>query len=212
MTKPKIQENPQNQRSSRKRQIQVVLADIRSRENVGSIFRTADAVGVSKIFLCGITPTPTPTAQFSVINLQFSKQSQTKESDKIAKTALGAEKTVPWEYHKQTWRLLQQLKKEGYIILMLEQTPASKNIFEYRNLKSRRRNESKKLSDGQGKMASKISDKNDIILVLGNEVTGISQKLLDYATSLLQIPMYGKKESLNVAVAFGIAAYTLRDK
>src|SRR5258708_16779749 len=89
----------------------VVLANIRSRENVVSIFRTADAAGVSKIFLCGITPQP--------------------PHEKISKTALGAEESMAWEYHFQAWRLLRKFKKDGYTILALEQTPESKNIFEY---------------------------------------------------------------------------------
>lgn len=82
------------------KQIFLVLHNIRSTYNVGSIFRTADAAGVSKIYLGGYTPTP--------------------EDEKIAKTALGAEKTMPWEKCKQTWRLLEKLKKDGVKIVALE--------------------------------------------------------------------------------------------
>jgi tRNA G18 (ribose-2'-O)-methylase SpoU len=168
-----------------KKKIFVILDNIRSRENVGSIFRTADAVGVSKIFLCGITPTP--TAQFPISNFQFPKQSKLKETDKIAKTALGAEKWVPWEYHKQIWRLLKQLKGDGVSVVALEQTTDARNIF------------------ARGALA-----RAPLALVLGNEVRGLSSGILKLCDKKIYIPMYGKKESLNVAVAAGIALYQLR--
>lgn len=133
---------------------------------MGSIFRTADAVGVSKIYLCGITPTP--------------------PHEKISKTALGAEKWIPWEYHKQTWRLLEKLKKENFYIIALERTLESINIFKFKKPKNR-----------------------SIVLVVGNEVKGLSPKILKYAEKKVAIPMYGRKESLNVAVAFGVAVYAL---
>ena len=87
--------------------IVVILDNIRSRENVGSIFRTADAAGVSKIYLCGITPTPSAEKQSLLSEYDRIKIA----TDKIAKTALGAEKWVPWEYYKQTWQLMEKLKK-----------------------------------------------------------------------------------------------------
>ena len=149
----------------KKTEIYLVLNDIRSRENVGSIFRTADAAGVAKIYLCGITPTP--------------------PHDKISKTALGAEKYVPWEYHKQAWRLLEKLKKDGINIVALEQTKGSEGLF-------------------------KFKPKFPLALVVGNEVSGISPKILKYCDKKISIPMYGKKESLNVAVAAGVALYKLK--
>ncbi len=196
----------------------VLLSDIRSRENVGSIFRTADAAGVEKIFLCGITPKP--------------------PHEKISKTALGAENTVAWEYHAQAWRLLKKLNKSGYMILALEKTSKSKNIFEYKtqniksylpfgssktNLEIYPKNGQKRHSriedfdskNTSPKMDNKLSEKNEtagVVLLLGNEVAGVSKKLMDYATDVLYIPMYGAKESLNVAVAFGIAIYSLKVK
>lgn len=155
----------------------VVLDNIRSRENVGSIFRTADGAGVSKIFLCGITPTP--------------------PHEKISKTALGAEKWIPWEYHKQTWRFLKKLKnsrnfyaiaqKTRVFVVALEQTRKSQSIFKF-----------------------KIPKNCSIVLVVGNEVKGLSPKILRYADKKIFIPMCGKKESLNVAVAFGICIYHIR--
>ncbi|MEX2090931.1 MAG: RNA methyltransferase [Candidatus Paceibacterota bacterium] len=144
----------------------VVLVNIRSRENVGSIFRTADAVGVDKIYLCGITPMP--------------------PHDKISKTALGAEEYVSWEYHKQTARLLKKLRDEGLGLIALEQTTDAVNIFKLKTLGSR-----------------------PIALIVGNEVKGLSPQILKYCDKKIAIPMYGKKESLNVAVAFGIAVYQL---
>ena len=155
------------------REIIVVLDNIRSRENVGSIFRTADAAGVSKIYLCGITPTP--------------------PHEKISKTALGAEEDVPWEYHKQAGRLVDKLKKEGISIAALERfdkLTASKLKIRTQNIFS-------------------FKPRFPLALVLGNEVKGLSPQILKYCDKKISIPMYGKKESLNVAVAFGVAVYQL---
>lgn len=175
--------------------IEALLCDIRSRENVGSIFRTADAAGVSKLYLCGITPTP--------------------PHDKISKTALGAEENIPWEHHLQSWRLLEKFKKEGKIILMLEQDKTSESIFSFveKFSKNWSKNESTQgpktdSRDNSEKNASP-EQKNQIVLVVGNEVHGISKNLLKYASQVIEIPMKGSKESLNVAVAFGIAVYAL---
>ena len=142
----------------------VICDNIRSLENVGSIFRTADALGVAKIFLCGITGTP--------------------PNDKIGKTALGAEKTIPFEYHKQTWRLIKKLKKEKIYIVALEQAPKSV-------------------------LYTKFKAKFPLALVIGNEVKGISKKILGQADRIIYLPMAGKKESLNVSVAFGVAGYQI---
>ena len=172
--------------------IMVVLDNIRSRENVGSIFRTADAAGVNKIYLCGITPAP-----------NIGNPKQIKNSDKIAKTALGAETWVPWEYHAQTWNVLRKLKVDppaGGVklkVIGLEQTINSKNIFKYKN------NRPTKSGESRPKGAEKIA------LVLGNEVKGLSPRILKYCDVAVSIPMYGKKESLNVAVAAGIALYQI---
>lgn len=147
------------------KEVYLVLDNIRSRENVGSILRTADAAGVSKIYLCGITPTP--------------------PHEKISKTALGAETYMPWEYYKQTWRLLEKLKKEGMSIVALEQTKNSVDLF-------------------------KFKPQFPLALVLGNEVKGLSPSILKLCDKKISIPMHGKKESLNVAVATGIALYGIK--
>lgn len=143
----------------------LVLHNIRSAYNVGSIFRTADAAGISKIYLGGYTPTPTEPG--------------------VAKTALGAEQFVPWKQHKQTWRLLKQLRAGGLWLIALEQSGKSENIFKY-------------------KFPSK-----PVALVVGHERRGLSGKLLKYVDAAVEIPMHGQKESLNVAVATGIALYEI---
>jgi len=159
----------------KKREVFLVLDNIRSRENVGSIFRTADAVGVSRIYLCGITPRP-------IRSLGVGGQPEC--DPKISKTALGAEMYVPWEYHKQVGKLIKQLSSKRLNIIALEQTKKSQNIFSFR-------------------------PKFPMALVLGNEVKGISPKILKYCDKKISIPMYGKKESLNVSVATGVALYQL---
>src|SRR3989344_231761 len=175
----------------KKREIFLVLHNIRSAHNVGSIFRTADAAGVAKIFLCGYTPTPTRFARFDLGSAKRSNLglgSNLQES-KIAKTALGAEKTVPWEQHKQTWRLLKKLstRKVGpCVVVALEQ---DKKAIDYR----------------------KFKPEFPMALVLGNEVGGLSKEILKYVDKIIAIPMYGQKESLNVSVACGIALYRLID-
>ena len=148
-----------------KKEIFVICDNIRSLENVGSIFRTADALGVSKIYLCGITAVP--------------------PNEKIAKTALGAEQTVPFEHHKQTWRLVDTLKKNGIFVVALEQ---AKNSIDY----------------------TKLKPKFPLALIVGHEVKGVSKKITAKVDSVIHLPMHGKKESLNVSVAFGIAGYQMR--
>jgi 23S rRNA (guanosine2251-2'-O)-methyltransferase len=149
-----------------------ILHHIRSMHNVGSIFRTADAVGIEKLYLCGITPAP--------------KDRFGNWRSQIAKVALGAERYVPWEYSASTVRLLKKLKKQGYQIFALEQHRNSTPYYR------------QKLSKGNRKK---------IALVVGNEVKGLSARVLKMADKILEIPMHGKKESLNVAVAFGIVAF-----
>ena len=145
-----------------RKEFYVICDNIRSLENIGSIFRTADALQIDKVFLCGISGTP--------------------PNDKISKTALGAEKWIPWEYYKLTWRLVDELKKQNISIVCLEQTKKSL-LYE------------------------KFKPKFPLVLVVGNEVKGMSSSILKRADATLQLPMHGKKESLNVAVAFGIAGY-----
>ena len=146
--------------------MQLILYNIRSRFNVGAIFRTADAAGIDKIYLCGITPQP--------------------PHPKIDKVSLGAEKTVVFEYYKQTVRLIKKLKKQNYNILSLEQSKDSIPYFKY-----------------------KKKENNKTVLILGSEVNGLPKKILDLADTVLEIPMYGKKESLNVGIATGIVIFEI---
>lgn len=155
--------------------MEVVLDNIRSTHNVGSIFRTADAVGVSRIYLAGITPGP------------LDRFGRTNE--KLTKVALGAENSVPWEHVTKTTALLDRLHKQGFYIIALEQHKKAISLFDRRT--------------------TALRTKKNIVLVLGPEVTGLSPAVLKRADKILEIPMRGKKESLNVSVAFGIAAYTL---
>ena len=142
----------------------VICDNIRSLENIGSIFRTSDALCVDKIFLCGISGTP--------------------PSPKITKTALGAEENIPFERYLQTWRLIEKLKKQKVYIVAVEQAKKSILYTEYK-------------------------PKFPLALVMGNEVKGISPAVLKRADTIVHLPMRGKKESLNVAVAFGVIGYEL---
>lgn len=145
--------------------IYLVLDNIRSMENVGSIFRTADAAGVKKIYLCGITPRP-----------------PRKEIDKAA---LGAVDFVEWEYHLNSKFLISNFKKEGIPVIALEQ-------------------------DKRAIPLSTFSlPPSALALVIGNEVNGISKDVLDLADQIIEIPMHGKKNSLNVSVATGIALFQI---
>jgi tRNA G18 (ribose-2'-O)-methylase SpoU len=149
----------------------VICDNIRSLENIGSIFRTADALGVSKIFLCGISGTP--------------------PHHKISKTALGAEKTIPFEHHKQIGRLIDKLKKEKVQLVALEQ-----------DLPARR-------AGKKAVLYTKFKPKFPVALIIGNEVKGISKTILKKCDKIIFLPMSGQKESLNVSVAFGVAGYEI---
>jgi len=150
----------------------LILHNIRSVYNVGSIFRTADAAGVSKIYLTGYTPTPLDRFNRERLDLH--------------KVALGAEKSVPWEYIKNPYAAVSKLKQEGVRIVALEQDARATNLFTFKLKKSQK-----------------------IALIVGNEVRGVSKALRDKCDSIVEIPMHGKKESLNVSVATGIALFQL---
>lgn len=148
----------------------LILPDIRSAINVGAIFRTADAVGISKIYLTGYTPRPTD--KFGRIQKD------------IAKSALGAENFVSWEYRKTLIPLISALKREGYMIIAIEQ---DKKSVDYRKIK--------------------ISKK--VAIIVGSEVLGLSKNILDKCDVIAEIPMSGEKESLNVSVACGVALFRI---
>ncbi len=148
----------------------LILPDIRSAINVGSIFRTADGVGIDKIYLVGYTPRP------------IDRFGRTQKD--IAKSALGAETWIPWEYKEDIMELIKSLKSDGYKIVALEQ---DKKSIDYRKLKV------------SAKMA----------FIVGPEVEGLDKKILKECDSIVEIPMNGKKESLNVSVATGIALFRI---
>lgn len=154
----------------------LILEDIRSAHNVGSIFRTAEAAGVERIILTGLTPRPsvTPDERPAYIADRANKL--------IAKTALGAEKSVSWSYKPLAASALAQLRADGYTIAALELHPDAHNIFDYHPPAM-------------------------LALVLGHETGGVSATSVTAADIILQIPMAGRKESLNVSVAAGIAIY-----
>lgn len=146
------------------------LEDVRSLWNVGSIFRTADGAGFGKLYLCGITGCP--------------------PRKEIAKTSLGAEENVAWEYHPGVLDVLPGLRARGVQIVALEKTERSEPL---RAALARR------------------ALRPPLCLLVGNEVAGVSAEALSQAELVCHLPMRGVKASLNVAVAFGVAAYEIRE-
>ena len=165
----------------------LILDNIRSLHNVGSILRTADGAGFArhslgdggggKVYLCGITPSPLDRFK--------------KVRPEVAKTALGAEKTVPWEKVDDTDALIEELKKDGYQIVAVEQAPNSIPYY--------------KLSTMDYKLER-------LALVFGHEVDGVSKTVLEKADKIIEIPMSGTKESLNVSISVGIILFHFRDR
>ncbi len=144
-------------------QVAALLDNIRSAWNVGSIFRTADGVGINKLYLCGITPSP--------------------ENSKVAKTALGAQFSLPWEKSNNAVLLANRLKSKGILLWALEDLPGAQPLFD---------------------LEAEIPN-SPLLLIVGNEISGIDPGLIELCDKVLSIPMLGKKRSYNVAVAFGIA-------
>ncbi len=149
-------------------EIEVLLDNIRSIYNVGSIFRTAASVGVSKLHLCGMTATP--------------------ENPRLAKTAIGAEELVAWEYRHNALHAAKSLQDEGFSLWSIEGGEEATSLFD----------------------AKPPQNKQKLMLIIGNELAGIDPEIMEISERILYIPMQGGKESLNLTVAFGIAAYFLR--
>jgi len=148
--------------------LEVLLDNIRSIYNVGSIFRTADGVGVRRLHLCGITPTP--------------------DNPRLRKTALGADEAVGWTHHPDGCIASKMLKDQGMHLWALEGGDRSEPIHQ----------------------VSHETDDRPIVLVVGNEISGVDPGILNQCDKIISIPMQGIKTSLNTSVAFGIAVYTLR--
>ncbi len=158
----------------------LILHRIRSVYNVGSMFRTADGIGVDKIFLTGFTQRPSDKEYIL----------QTKAEKMLSKTALGANKYVPWEGYKNISAVFDRLKKEKIEIVALEQDEKS---IDYRKFK---------LKKGM----------KGIALLVGNEPKGVDKRILKKCDTIIEIPMHGQKNSLNVAVALGVAGYGIKEK
>ncbi|TSC63195.1 MAG: tRNA/rRNA methyltransferase SpoU [Parcubacteria group bacterium Athens0416_74] len=150
------------------KEVAVLLHNIRSAHNAGSIFRTCDAAGVTHVYLSGYTPRPID---------RFGRPQKD-----IAKTALGAETSLRWRYVKSPGPLLRAMRKDGWHIVGIEQHARS---HDYRALKKGERT----------------------LFILGNEVRGISPQMLANCDDIVEIPMHGKKESLNVSVAAGVVLF-----
>jgi|TARA_B110000879_G_scaffold36803_1_gene51172 tRNA G18 (ribose-2'-O)-methylase SpoU len=156
-------------KSAEKFPVVVVLDNIRSAFNIGSIFRTADALAIESVYLCGITATP--------------------PHREIYKTALGASESVDWKYFQNTMDSISALKKNGFIILSLEQVEDSLMLDNF-------------ISTKDSKYA----------LVIGNEVDGVMQEVIDSSDVCIEIPQYGTKHSYNVSVSAGIALWDIIGK
>jgi 23S rRNA (guanosine2251-2'-O)-methyltransferase len=154
---------------SEKFQLVIVLDNVRSMMNIGSVFRTADAFLLESILLCGITATP--------------------PHREIQKTALGATESVHWDYFEQTTAAVKFLKERGFTVLALEQAQGSKNLKNF------------------------SPEKNQpYALVFGNEIKGVGEDVLALCDGCIEIPQFGTKHSLNVAVSAGIVIWDFFSK
>lgn len=151
-------------KTAEKLPVVIVLDNIRSQNNIGSVFRTADAFRLQGVYLCGITATP--------------------PHREIHKTALGATESIDWHYAATTLQAVNELLSAGYTILAVEQT-----------------DESIKLSDYRPPEGEKFA------IIFGNEVNGIEDEILPLVHGCLEIPQYGTKHSINVAVVVGIVIW-----
>ena len=153
-------------KGSEKIPIIVVLDNIRSMHNVGSVFRTADAFLIQGIYLCGYTPQP--------------------PHRDINKTALGATETVDWKYFPVTLDAVQQLKQEGYKIYAIEQVEKSASLRDF-----------------------SISQNEPVVVIFGNEVSGVDAEVIKLCDGCIEIPQLGMKHSLNISVAAGIVLWEM---
>ena len=146
----------------------VLLDNVRSLHNVGSVFRTCDAMAVEKLYLCGITAKP--------------------PHREIQKTAIGATESVNWEYMQDAISIIHRYKKVGYTIISIEQTSNSKALGNYN------------------------WENEKVLLVFGNEVDGVQQKIIDLSDFSVEIPQWGTKHSFNITVSAGIVLWDLKSK
>ena len=169
--------------------IVVVLDNVRSAHNVGSVFRTSDSFKVDKVFLCGICPVP-PSAE-------------------IHKSGLGAEDSVGWEYCEDTMVAVERLRNEGYTIVSVEQTVNSVKLDRFRPYATQ------ESAEGTSQESAAETSNIDPIpskkyaLIFGNEVDGVSQEVVDASDFSLEIPQFGMKHSLNISVSAGVVLWHL---
>ncbi len=158
--------SPDEFKQQQKVPIVLVLDNIRSGLNVGSAFRTADAFSLEKIYLCGITAQP--------------------PHREILKTAIGATNSMDWSYHSSTLEIVQDLKKEGYKIVAVEQAEQSIMLQDFR-----------------------LESNEKIALVFGNEVKGVSNEVMGVIDACIEVPQFGTKHSLNISVCIGVVVWDL---
>lgn len=163
-------------------QISVIAHNIRSTHNAGSLFRSCDGFGVAHLYLSGYTPYPKLPADPRLPHIRDKLHAQ------IHKTALGAEATVPFSYHEDVHELITSLKGTCRLVA-LEQSPSSipLPVFD-------------------------TSATSHLVLLLGEEVNGVPEDLLESCEAIVEIPMYGRKESLNVSVAAAVALYSMKER
>ncbi len=150
----------------------VVLDNVRSQHNVGAVFRTADAMRIERVVLCGICCCP--------------------PNQEIHKTALGAEESVEWRYYQETTEAVQALKEAGYTVYAVEQA-----------------HDSVTLEQVAEQIVNRQSSNRPLVVVLGHEVFGVQQEVIDNCDGCIEIPQYGTKHSMNVSVTAGIVMYRL---
>ena len=156
-------------KQAQKSPIIIVLDNIRSLNNIGSVFRTADAFLIKKIYLCGITATP--------------------PHKDIRKTALGATESVAWEYRESTLGLIEELKQAKVRTMAVEQAESAALLNNF-----------------------SVENDKDLALVFGNEVKGVSQEVVSACDGVLEIPQFGTKHSLNIAVSVGVVVWDIWNK
>ena len=156
-------------KSAKKTPLIIILDNVRSLHNIGSVFRTADAFLIEKIYLCGITAKP--------------------PHKDIRKTALGATESVAWKYVENTSDVINQLKKEGYQNIAIEQATKAKMLNEF-----------------------EIRKEEKYALIFGNEVKGVNQEVINICDEVIEIPQYGTKHSLNISVCAGVVIWNFWSK
>lgn len=160
-------------------QLILIAHNLRSTHNVGSLLRTADGLGVDRVFLTGYTPYPLSKTDERLPHLAQ------KIDKQIAKTALGAEKTLTWQHETDIQTVIADLKHQGFTVAALEQADTSIELSTF-------------------KAPEKLA------IIVGREVEGLELEILEHCDTILEIPMLGQKESYNVAVAAAIALYHCR--